>query len=76
MQPRIWSLIEVVLSTIVGFAVAMLVQALIFPLYGFHSSAVENLQIAAIFTAVSIIRSYFMRRLFNLFHGWQARGKS
>ena len=76
MQPRIWSLIEVILNTIVGFVVAMLAQALIFPLYGFKSSWGENFQIAAFFTVVSIIRSYWMRRFFNKFHGWQARGSS
>lgn len=76
MQPRFWSLIEVVLNTIVGFVVAMLAQAFIFPLYGFKSTLGENLQIAAFFTVVSIIRSYWMRRLFNKFHGWQARGSS
>lgn len=76
MQPRLWSLIEVILNTVVGFIVAMLAQALIFPLYGFKSTAAENFQIAAFFTAISIIRSYWMRRLFNKFHGWQARGSS
>ena len=76
MQPRIWSLIEVILNTIVGFVVAMLAQALVFPLNGFKSTAAENFQIAAFFTVISILRSYWMRRLFNKFHGWQARGSS
>ena len=76
MQPRLWSLIEVILNTVVGLVVAMPAQALIFSLYGFKSTAAENFQISAFFTVVSIIRSYWMRRLFNKLHGWQARGSS
>jgi len=58
-QTRRVSLVEAVVNVAVGFWVAVGVQALVFPLFGI------DLSIAAIFTAVSIARSYLMRRLFE-----------
>lgn len=46
----------------------MLTQILIFPLFGLKVSLGEDFQIALIFTVVSLIRGYFVRRLFNNFH--------
>lgn len=65
-QSRRMSLAESVLSTLIGFAVAFCVQVLIFPLYGIALAPGENLTISAIFTAVSVVRGYAVRRLFNL----------
>ncbi|MBN8533833.1 MAG: hypothetical protein J0L51_07050 [Rhizobiales bacterium] len=65
MQTRRASLVEAVVNVAVGFWVAVGVQALVFPLFGIATSSGTELSIAAIFTAVSIARSYLMRRLFE-----------
>ena len=65
MQTRIMSLVESVANIIVGFAVAVITQLLVFPLFGLAASLSDNLTIGLIFTAVSLCRSYALRRLFN-----------
>lgn len=59
------SLVEALINVAVGFGLSVLTQMMIFPLFGLGVSLVQNLQIGAIFTAVSILRSYALRRLFE-----------
>ncbi|HXF87901.1 MAG TPA: hypothetical protein VNK48_06090 [Xanthobacteraceae bacterium] len=59
------SLVEALINVAVGFGLAVLTQMMIFPLFGLAVSLGHNLQIGAIFTAVSILRSYALRRLFE-----------
>ncbi|WP_297858104.1 hypothetical protein [Elioraea sp.] len=59
------SLIEAVANVAVGFGVAVLAQVVLFPLFGLDVTLTDNLLIGAIFTAVSIVRSYALRRLFE-----------
>lgn len=64
-QSRIGSAIEACANVAVGYGVAVLTQIAVFPLFGLHASVSENLAIGAIFTVVSLVRSYALRRLFN-----------
>ncbi len=68
MQTRLQSMIEAGLNTLTGYIISVIAQLFIFPLYGLHASLSQNMQIVAIFTAISIVRSYFWRRLFNHLH--------
>ena len=67
-QPKYMSLIESVTNVCVGFVVAVSTQIAVFPFFGIHIALHSNLVIALIFTAVSIARSYLLRRVFNLIH--------
>lgn len=67
-QSKSMSLAETCLSTGIGFVVAMGTQLVVFPFFGFHTTHTDNFLIASIFTVVSIIRGYFVRRLFNHIH--------
>lgn len=60
------SLIEAIANVAVGFWVAVAAQALVFPLFGFHAAPAQHLAIGAIFTGVSLIRSFALRRLFEV----------
>lgn len=64
-QTRTASAVEAIANVAIGFGIALLAQVLIFPRFGFTPSASENLQIGALFTLVSLARSYLLRRLFN-----------
>ena len=64
-QTKLASATESVCNVAVGYAVAMLAQALVFPLFGFYASTAQHAGIALIFTVVSLVRSYALRRLFN-----------
>jgi hypothetical protein len=68
MQSRTMSLIEALANVLVGYGVAVTTQVMVFPLFGLHASLDQNLAIGLIFTVVSLVRSYALRRLFNLAH--------
>lgn len=68
-QTKLASAAESVANVVVGYAVAMLTQALVFPLFGFYASTGQHAGIALIFTVVSLVRSYALRRLFNWIGG-------
>jgi hypothetical protein len=59
------SLVEATTNVAVGFGVAVLAQVAVFPLFGLDVSFADNLFIGAIFTAISIARSYVLRRVFE-----------
>ena len=66
-QSRRMSLVESIANVIVGYGIAVGTQVVVFPLFGIHASLSDNLTIGAIFTLVSIIRSYALRRAFEHF---------
>lgn len=59
------SLIETVTQTVIGLGTSILIQVIIYPLMGIPVTLFQNVIITFIFFAVSIIRGYFIRRLFN-----------
>lgn len=65
MQSRLGSFIESCTNIAIGYGVALLAQAAIFPLYGIHVAPHEHMTIGAMFTAVSLLRSFALRRFFN-----------
>ena len=64
-QSRLMSLIEAVANVVVGYGVAVVTQILIFPIFGLHTTLAQNLKMGAVFTVVSIARSYVLRRVFE-----------
>ena len=64
-QSRRMSVIETTSSTAIGYVVALTTQIIVFPWFGVTVSVGQNLTNGAIFTVVSIIRGYAVRRLFN-----------
>lgn len=68
MQTKLQSLLESIINVLVGFGVALAAQLIIFPVLDIPVSMSQNLMIGAFFTAVSIARSYCVRRAFNYLH--------
>lgn len=64
-QSRRASLIETIIGLVIGFAVSMLITAVVFPLYGLPVTLAHNVQITAIYTVASLLRGYCLRRAFN-----------
>ena len=52
-------------NVLVGYGVAVVTQILIFPVFGLHTTLAQNLKMGAIFTIVSIARSFALRRVFE-----------
>ena len=64
-QSRLMSFVEALANVAVGYGVAVATQILIFPVFGLHTTLAENLSMGGIFTGVSIIRSFLLRRAFE-----------
>ena len=64
-QSRRASLLESATNIAIGYGVAVAAQVAIFPLFGINVPLGDNLLIGGLFTAVSLVRSYALRRLFN-----------
>lgn len=68
-QSRRASLLESAANIAIGYGVAVSAQAVIFPLFGIYVPLGDNLLIGALFTVVSLVRSYCLRRVFNKLSG-------
>lgn len=64
-QSRKKSLLEAMTNIAVGFGVSLISSVVILPMYGAHISLQANFKITIWFTAISLLRSYFLRRWFN-----------
>jgi hypothetical protein len=59
------SLVESLANVAVGYGIAVLAQITVFPFFGLHVSLADNLVMGAVFTIVSIARSFTLRRVFE-----------
>ena len=64
-QTRLGSLIEALINTCIGFTINYVANLLIFPLFGFHITPGANFALGLIYTVISVVRSYAVRRWFN-----------
>lgn len=71
-QSRGTSFLKSLISTAVGFAVAMVANALVLPLFGYTPTLAENVLLTCIYTVISIARGYALERLFEAM-GWRTR---
>jgi hypothetical protein len=62
------SLVEAATNVVVGYLFALLTQLVIFPIFGLVVSLGDNLLIGGIFTAISLVRSFMLRWLFEAIH--------
>lgn len=73
-QSRRMSLVEQLFNVGSGIVLALLIGQVVYPLFGYAVSVLDNLGLTVIFTLVSIVRGYIWRRVFNHLHqrekGW------
>ena len=66
MQTKLGSIAEAWANIAVGFTINYTANLLILPLFGFHGlTAGKNFVIGMIYTVISLVRSYVLRRWFN-----------
>ncbi len=75
-QSRLMSGVEAVANVMVGYVLAVLTQLAVFPLFGLNASLGDNLAIGGVFTVVSIVRSFTLRRLFEAIRVGMVRKKA
>ena len=64
-QSRRMSMVEAICNVVVGYVLAVATQIVVFPLFGLHPSLGDNLALGLAFTAISLLRNYALRRLFE-----------
>lgn len=67
-QSKKHSFIEALINVAVGYGINIIVNFLVFPIFGMHISLKDNLLMGVIYTIISVIRSYWLRRFFNWMH--------
>ena len=65
MQTKRQSLIETLTSVFVGWLIGVILNLTILPLFDYNITVVDSLWVSLIFTVVSVIRGYIIRRWFN-----------
>jgi uncharacterized membrane protein (DUF485 family) len=65
MQTRLMSLIETSANIIIGYFLAVGTQVLLFPVFGLEVTFKDNLTIGMVFTVLSFLRGYCLRRIFS-----------
>lgn len=68
-QSRRHSLLESLTNTAVGFLISLMTWIIVAYAYGIKMTWAKNLSITGIFTVVSIVRGYCLRRIFNWWSG-------
>lgn len=64
-QSRLGSLIEAAVNVAIGLAISLVANYFVFPMYGFVPSFNSSVQITLIYTGISVVRQYVLRRWFN-----------
>lgn len=64
-QSRAASFVEAWGNVAVGYGINFAANLVILPLFGFTPTWRQNLVIGLLYTAVSVVRSYCIRRYFN-----------
>ena len=65
MQSKLGSFVEAWANIVVGFAINWSANMLVFPMFGFDITAGQAFWVGIIFTGISLVRSYILRRYFN-----------
>lgn len=65
MQSRAHSALEAGANVAVGYGVAVVANMLIMPAFGYAVTAAHAAGMGVLFTVVSLVRSYALRRVFN-----------
>ena len=65
MQSKQRSALESVTNVLVGFLVAVGANLIVLPAFGYNVTVYDSFAIGWLFTLISLIRSYILRRLFN-----------
>lgn len=67
-QTRLGSWLEAWANIAVGFGVNWLANMIVLPAFGFRITGGQAFHLGLIYTAISLVRSYLLRRVFNRIH--------
>ena len=65
MQSKRESMIETLTSVFVRWLIGVILNLTILPLFNYNITVVDSLWVSLIFTVISVVRGYLIRRFFN-----------
>ena len=65
LQTKRQSLIETLTNVAIGYLISFIANMLVLPLFGYNINLTDGVLISIIFTIISIVRGYMVRRWFN-----------
>jgi len=65
MQSKKHSFVEAWTNIFVGYTINFIANILIFPVFGWHITVKQNIELGVLYTIISLIRSYCLRRVFT-----------
>jgi hypothetical protein len=68
MQTKLQSMIETTANYAIGMTVSFIAQLIIYPILKIEVNLHQNVVMVCYFTVISVVRSYYVRRLFNHLH--------
>ena len=69
MQSKKHSALEAVANVAIGYLISVAANVVVLPLFGYAVSVADGFAIGLVFTAISLVRSYALRRAFNRLSG-------
>ena len=65
-QTKLGSILEAWANIFIGFGINFAANMIILPLFGFAALTLgKNFEIGLLYTVISLVRSYYLRRMFN-----------
>ena len=65
MQSRLMSAVEAGTNVLIGYLVSVAANIIVLPMFGYNVTIFDSFAIGLAFTAISLVRSYVLRRVFN-----------
>jgi hypothetical protein len=66
MQSKTGSLVESLVNTAIGFGINFGANLVILPWFGFEIKPMQALYMGVVFTVISVVRGYLVRRFFEV----------
>ena len=67
-QTKKGSIMEAITNILIGITVGFLSNIFVLPMFGYPVTITDGIQISLVFTVISFIRSYAVRRIYNKYN--------
>lgn len=68
MQSKLGSLAESITNVLIGITIGFVSNIIVLPAFGYPVTLHDGLMISIVFTAISLVRSYIIRRIYNRYN--------
>lgn len=68
MQTRLGSAVESLTNISIGISVGFVSNIIVLPAFGYPVTISDGIAISCVFTAISFVRSYAVRRIYNKYN--------